>query len=162
MTPQEALQNPPISFAPPQPEEYELRVIAWEMKDVQPRDDMPLTGKMSDVFVSVSPEGLKPLKTDIHWRSKGDASFNWRMKWNITLPTKKSNRLRVQVWDKDILDPNDAICECVLNLQGFYKKMIKEKISLPSKSNLKTMGGDGSSKLSQCARKNIVECSTVR
>ena len=146
MTPQEAVEIPVLDIAPPRPEEYELRVIVWEMKDVAFRDDIIITGKMSDVYVSVQPQGHKALMTDVHWRSDGNASFNWRMKWTIPLPNEESNnhflifrlvfnlffldfhRLRVQAWDKDVFDPNDAICEAVLNLKGFFKKTLKEKL----------------------------------
>jgi len=127
MTPQEAARNPPVDIAPPQPEPYELRAIVWDMKEVVFKDSSILTGKCSDVFVSIQPEGLKPLKTDVHWRSTGTASFNWRMVWPILLPTKVQHRLRVQVWDKNVASPNEAIAEAVLNLRGFYKKAQREK-----------------------------------
>jgi len=127
MTPQEAAKNPPVDISPPKPEDYELRAIVWDMKKVASKDSNFLTGKNSDVFVSIQPEGLKPLKTDIHWRSTGDASFNWRMKWPIQLPTKLQNRVRIQVWDKDVVSPDDAIAEAILNLRGFFKKALRDK-----------------------------------
>eukprot|EP00697_Spironema_sp_BW2_P013452 gnl/Spiro4/3543_TR1735_c0_g1_i1.p1 gnl/Spiro4/3543_TR1735_c0_g1~~gnl/Spiro4/3543_TR1735_c0_g1_i1.p1 ORF type:complete len:286 (+),score=-21.90 gnl/Spiro4/3543_TR1735_c0_g1_i1:80-859(+) len=133
LTPDEANNIPILNIAPPKPEEYELRVIVWDMKDVAFRDDLPLVGKMSDVFVSVQPEGHKPLCTDIHWRSDGNANFNWRMIWNIPLPNQENfHRLRIQAWDKDIFDPNDAIAEAVLNLKGFFRKVVKEKLTFPN------------------------------
>lgn len=71
----------------------------------------------------------KPKKTDIHWRStNGEAAWNWRMKWPITIPSDKQPRLRLQVWDKDVLNPNDAICEAILNLKGFYNKTKHKKL----------------------------------
>lgn len=42
--------------------------------------------------------------------------FNWRMKFPLNLPGR-FERLKIQVWDKDYLNPNDAICEANLNLK---------------------------------------------
>lgn len=78
--------------------------------------------KMSDIFVVGYPEGQKPQVTDTHWRSEdGNGSFNWRMKFPIIVPCKVP-RFKIQIWDKDVLTPNDAIGECNLNLRPFYMK----------------------------------------
>ena len=54
--------------------------------------------------------------TDSHWNSKdGTGSFNWRMKFPITLP-HPNPRLKLQIWDKDLISSNDIICEAILNL----------------------------------------------
>ena len=47
--------------------------------------------------------------------------FNWRMVFPITLPYKPP-RFKLQIWDKDFLNPNDVIAEANLNLRGFFKK----------------------------------------
>jgi len=121
-TPEEAKLNPPEDIKPPLPLQYELRVIIWETKEVTFKDK-----NMSDIFVAVYPEGQKPQMTDVHWRSEnGQGLFNWRMKFPITVPCPNP-RLKIQVWDKDILNPNDAICEANLNLRSFFMKAWKNK-----------------------------------
>lgn len=51
---------------------------------------------------------------DIHWRAKkGKASWNWRMKFDVTLGhntrTMKFPYLNISMWDKDILKYDDLI-----------------------------------------------------
>jgi hypothetical protein len=122
MTPDEAKKNPPEPISPPAPINYELRVIIWDTKEVVFKDK-----NMSDIFVVGYPEGQKPQTTDTHWRSEdGTGAFNWRMKFPVTVPCPVP-RLKLQVWDKDILNPNDAICEANLNLRPFYMKSYKNK-----------------------------------
>jgi len=122
MTPLEAQQHPPEPIAPPVPIDYELRVIIYSTKEVVFKDK-----KMSDIFVSGYLEGQKPQVTDTHWRSEdGKGEFNWRMKFPVTIPCPIP-RFKLQVWDKDILSPNDAICEANLNLRPFFNKIYKNK-----------------------------------
>jgi len=122
LTPDQAKNNPPEPIAPPTPLEYELRVIIWDTKEVIFKD-----AKMSDIFVTCYPEGQKPQITDTHWRSEdGTGSFNWRMKFPLILPTNIP-KFKMQIWDKDLLNPNDAICEANLNLRSFYKKAHNNK-----------------------------------
>ncbi len=45
----------------------------------------------------------------------------YRMKFPMILPTSVP-KFKIQIWDKDLLNPNDAICEANLNLRTFYKK----------------------------------------
>ena len=63
-------------------------------------------------------------KTDVHWRSPGDAEFNWRMVWPIFLP-ERSPRLFLQIWDHDILSANDAIGEAQLTLKPLCEKAVR-------------------------------------
>jgi hypothetical protein len=124
LTEKEASKIPMEQLSPPAPIEYELRVIVWDTKDVVFKDD-----KMSDIFCSVYPEGQDHQVTDTHWRSEDhNGIFNWRMKFPITLPAAFSvPKLKFQIWDKDILNPNDAIAEANLNLRSFYKKAYRNK-----------------------------------
>jgi len=124
-TPEEAAANPKVPIGPPIPRSFELRVIVWNTKDVAFRDK-----NMSDIFLVVYPEGMEPQKTDVHYRSEnGEGMFNWRMVFPIVLPCKNS-RLKIQIWDKDLLNPNDVIAEACLNLSGFFKKAFKDQSSL--------------------------------
>lgn len=82
---------------------------------------------MSDIFVSCYPEGSKPQFTDVHWRSEDHSGeFNWRMKFPLLLP-HPAPRLKVQIWDKDVTTPDDAIGEAVLNLKPFFRKFVEKK-----------------------------------
>eukprot|EP01114_Cavostelium_apophysatum_P012665 TRINITY_DN2890_c0_g1_i2.p1 TRINITY_DN2890_c0_g1~~TRINITY_DN2890_c0_g1_i2.p1 ORF type:complete len:2032 (+),score=608.70 TRINITY_DN2890_c0_g1_i2:72-6098(+) len=129
MTQEEARRNPPIPIALPVPLEMELRLIVWETKEVVFADK-----KCSDIFVTAYPEGQKPQVTDTHWRSEdGKGSFNWRMIFPVTIPSALP-KFKLQIWDKDILTPDDAICEANLNLRPFYKKAFKNKSSRESLS----------------------------
>jgi len=121
MTPQEAANTPKVDISPPVPRNFELRMVVWNTKDCAFRD-----AKMSDIFVVGYIEGMEPQKTDIHWRSEnGEGMFNWRMVFPVTLPYK-TPRLKIQLWDKDLLNPNDVIAEASLNLGGFFKKAFKD------------------------------------
>jgi len=125
LTLDEAKLNPPENCAPPPPREYELRVIIWETKNVVMKDP----GKVaeSDIFVVAYPEGSKPQNTDTHWKSRnGEGLFNWRMKFSLLLPTKIPT-FKIQIWDQDLLNPNDAICEANLNLRSFFNKTFKNE-----------------------------------
>eukprot|EP01091_Cochliopodium_minus_P000588 TRINITY_DN10526_c0_g1_i1.p1 TRINITY_DN10526_c0_g1~~TRINITY_DN10526_c0_g1_i1.p1 ORF type:complete len:683 (-),score=269.35 TRINITY_DN10526_c0_g1_i1:77-2125(-) len=130
LTQEQAQQNPLVNILPPPPQVFEVRLIIWDTKDVAFRDEKNLiSNKMSDVFISAYIEGVsKPQKTDIHWRCEdGKALFNWRMVFRMTLPTAHP-RLKVQMWDKDVIAPNDAICEANFNLKKLcdqaYKKFV--------------------------------------
>jgi len=80
---------------------------------------------MSDIYIAGYPEGQPPQKTDVHYRSEdGKGMFNWRMVFPLTLPCKFP-RLKIQLWDKDLLNPNDVISEATLDLRGFYKRAYK-------------------------------------
>jgi len=127
LTVDEASKIPIEDIQPPIPLPYELRVIVWETKEVAFKDKT-----MSDIFVAGYPEGQDPQVTDTHWRSEdGIGLFNWRMKFPLTVPSAIP-KFKLQVWDKDVLKPNDAICEANLNLRPFYMKVWKNKMNRDS------------------------------
>eukprot|EP00762_Andalucia_godoyi_P001218 ANDGO_04901.mRNA.1 Synaptotagmin-4 len=123
LTRDQAMKTRPTPISPPAPLKFELRCIVWGTKDCVFKD-----AKMSDIYVSgISEWNGEMQKTDTHWRSKnGKGQFNWRFKFPVTIPCKVP-RLKVQIWDKDILNPNDAIAEVNLNLLGLFKKCYKSK-----------------------------------
>lgn len=47
----------------------------------------------------------------------------WR---DVVLPMKWP-RFNIQIWDKDMLSPNQAIAEAVINLRGFFTKAWRTK-----------------------------------
>ncbi|KAK2963825.1 putative Dysferlin protein [Blattamonas nauphoetae] len=177
LTAEEARLKPPKLIQAPSIEDWELRVIIWNTKDVPFKDikrksparklaqmsdnvqDSADLARMeeeekkrkngfcrkyfsckndfhnqdkSDIFVSGRMELQKERQeTDVHWRStNGEGNFNWRMVFRVQLPIRVP-RLKLQIWDKDILTPNDSIAEAVLNLNGVMKKAYKTKADQP-------------------------------
>ena len=64
-------------------------------------------------------EGMDPQETDTHWRCyAGKGSWNWRFKFQVTLPMKTPEmaRIHVQLWDKDVVKWNDCICSATIDM----------------------------------------------
>ncbi|MES1916423.1 MAG: hypothetical protein MHM6MM_008241, partial [Cercozoa sp. M6MM] len=128
MTPEEAKVSPLWDITPPPPVPYELRLVIWRAKDCAIKDTLT---DMNDLFcaATLDIEGVKMQRTDTHYRSQnGKGSFNWRMKFPVELPRPKGStwpRLRLQVWDKDLLSTNDAIAEASISLAGFLRKAMR-------------------------------------
>lgn len=100
-------------------------MIVWDTQKVVFKDK----GKSSDILVVAFPEGSEPQSTDTHWNSlDGTGMFNWRLKYPITLPAPNP-RFKLQVWDRNMMNPNGAICEANLNLRPFFTKVYKNKLN---------------------------------
>ncbi|KAJ5067739.1 c2 calcium-dependent membrane targeting [Anaeramoeba ignava] len=128
LTEEEARNTPKTPLEAPKPESFELRAVAWNTKDVVFKDK-----RMSDIFITCQLNEGKRQKSDIHWRSTdGNGAFNWRFVFPLQLPTRVP-RFKFQLWDQDILNPNDSIAEAVLNLHSFFKKAYR----LKSEQNIK-------------------------
>merc|ERR1719410_3164919 len=125
-----AKRIPFIDINPPPVEEWELRLIVWECRNVASKDRV---SGLNDLYASCSLDSSefieaigkrvndKAQKTDIHYRAKnGFGCFNWRMIWDIYLPCKRPPRLKLQLFDRDF-GSDDAICECVFSLSELYK-----------------------------------------
>ena len=123
-----AIANPMIAIDPPSSDLFDLRIIVWDAVDVKAKDETFFGGGgTSDVFITIKPIGKEQYpeqKTDVHYRSPGDAEFNWRMTWPIALP-ERAPRLFLQVWDADLLSANDAIGEAQLTLKPLCDKALK-------------------------------------
>uniref|UniRef100_A0A1X7UPH4 C2 domain-containing protein n=1 Tax=Amphimedon queenslandica TaxID=400682 RepID=A0A1X7UPH4_AMPQE len=115
---------PPVDISPRKPEDYELRVIVYDVKDVKLADYNPVTDEeMSDIYVKGWLRGQEETqKTDVHYRSfDREGNFNYRFVFPFQyLPAEKrivvSKRkffdvnkteiralpyLTIQVWDND-------------------------------------------------------------
>lgn len=67
-------------------------------------------------------------ETDTHWfATDGIGSFNWRIKFNVTLPMKKA-RLTLQAWDSNFIS-NDAIGERVIPMTAFLKRAYMAQVN---------------------------------
>ncbi|KAJ5071996.1 c2 calcium-dependent membrane targeting [Anaeramoeba ignava] len=128
MTEEEARNTPQTPLEPPKQENFEIRAVAWNTKDVVFKDK-----NMSDIFVTCQLNEGKRQRSDIHWRSTdGKGSFNWRFVFPVVLPNRVP-RIKFQLWDEDILNPNDSIGESLINLKAFFRKAYK----LKSKQSIK-------------------------
>eukprot|EP00477_Mikrocytos_mackini_P000747 GAHX01000799.1.p1 GENE.GAHX01000799.1~~GAHX01000799.1.p1 ORF type:complete len:1565 (+),score=320.33 GAHX01000799.1:36-4730(+) len=124
-----------IDIRLPPPKQYDLRVVVWSTRNVAIKDTIT---EMTDIFVKgnlILPSNEKLSKdeqihwsqrTDIHYRAEsGVGNFNWRFIFkDIQLPLNESMiqpRLNLQLWDKDLFSPNDAICETNINLSHLLK-----------------------------------------
>jgi len=123
MTEKDAAKEPmfDISLVPPAP--FEMRLVLWKARNMPSAETV--AKDMNDLYLVASLISLNGLdiekETDVHWRAKnGGGSFNWRMKFNFTLPQKRP-RLRLSAWDQDIFGPNDAIGECQMPLTVLFK-----------------------------------------
>lgn len=120
----------PLDISPPPPEHFEVRVIIYKAKNVLSGDFTDL----SDLFIKcwLQTHDEKAQTTDTHWRAKrGKASFNWRMKFDIVLPTDPEieadkGYLHLQLWDKDVLY-DDCLADTVVDLTAFLKEAYKTK-----------------------------------
>lgn len=119
LTEKEAARLPIKNIAPPPPKPFEMRMVVWETKNVV------IEETKVDIFIAAMLDGGERQETDVHWNSNdGYGSFNWRMKFPIMIPYPKP-RLKIQLWDKDLLSPNDVKAECVLNLDKYFKRAFK-------------------------------------
>ena len=119
LTKEEAAAHPVIDIKAEEPVEFEMRMVVWQARNVPALDAM---SKQNDMFFSAQltttgPDNGKPDKveqeTDVHWRSKhGKGSFNWRMVFDVQLPTSdhSPDKLSIKCYDKDPLTfSNDLI-----------------------------------------------------
>ncbi|KAH9070578.1 hypothetical protein Ae201684P_002935 [Aphanomyces euteiches] len=99
---------------------------------------------MNDLFVKAWMEGLKPLKTDTHWRcATGKGSWNYRLKFVVQMPMKPEfARLTIQMWDKDLTKWNDIIGEAQLDLyKWLYKAYMEKRTVRPFNEQSSERGG---------------------
>jgi len=127
LSPEEAAVQEPYPIAPPRKEPFELRIIVWETRNVVPKDKI-LGKDSSDQFVVTKllshPQSQQ--QTDVHDSvMDGCGKFNWRLVYGDILLPYYVPRLKVQVFDRDRIGPNDAIAEANLNLKGFFQKGLR-------------------------------------
>jgi hypothetical protein len=97
----------PVDISPKPPMEFEARLIVYKSEGIKAGD----FEDTSDMYVRAWVNSAYPKETDTHFRCiNGKGSWNWRMKFSITLPSK-INVLNLQVWDKDLLSSNDFLAD---------------------------------------------------
>ena len=90
------------------PAEYEARLIIWGTEGVANYDDEGT----SDIYIRAWINDCKPKETDTHYRCmNGKGSFNYRMKFPLTLSEGTGNNAIIQIWDRDVLSKSDFIAD---------------------------------------------------
>jgi len=125
----------PAKIEPPLPENYELRLVIWETRNVFSDIKTSL-----DLFLKVmyNPEGWlgKPIvkETDTHLGCEdGKAVYNWRMKFDIKIPCSFP-RLYFTLHEFNSLSQDQAIGESYISLRRVLKRLIREgKLALEDK-----------------------------
>ena len=120
--------TPPAKIERPPPQEYEMRLIIWETRNLPYENGKKRIDAM--IKVSYDPEGY--LEDDIQKETDcqlccmdGKAEFNWRMKFNLTIPCTFS-RLTFDVLDFNAFSSNEALCSCTISVQRLLKKLQQE------------------------------------
>lgn len=123
---------PPLwDIQPPNAQEWELRVIVWGARDVACQD-LNTIDNMNDLYVVSQYAGSKKQETDTHWRSKGgEAQWNWRQSFPLTLghERKPKERLRLQLWDRDVTNFDDCVGECTLDLRAWFADCYWQRVA---------------------------------
>ena len=132
---------PMIRNIRPQPAmEIELRIVVWEVWDVQSQD----FEDVSDLFVKVNlPSFNVSMKTDTHFRAQGGyGSFNWRVKFKLNIDeyfTPDMADLTFMIYDKDLLKSNDFVASSTINIA----KLIKDTIYYNNRQKFMGLDNDG-------------------
>jgi hypothetical protein len=119
-------------IAPQERVECELRVIVWEAKNFVHRNTAT---SASDLFARgyIGSKNGEAQETDIHWRARAKASFNWRFKYQMTLPFSRDSlgddRFKLELWDKDVLASDAALgdVDIDLNTHRMLDKVYKRR-----------------------------------
>ena len=121
-----------ISVKPPL--DFEARLVIWKSEDVPNNDPEGL----SDLYVVAKVNKLPEKHTDTHFRAaSGKGSWNWRLKYNFSLPNPLINILTIQIWDKDIVTGDDMISECSVEFDDIAKEAWEDETTVQM---IKTVG----------------------
>ena len=123
--------NKPWNITPRPPEDFEIRLVIWETKDVKIMD---FEGT-SDIYCRAFFDSNHSKRTETHFRSmNGNGSFNYRLHFDVQNPGD-NQILNLQVWDMDLLSSNDFIGDSSLNLASPIKDamMTNKAISINRK-----------------------------
>jgi hypothetical protein len=126
---EQARRQKPEQLLPAFRDEYELRCVIWNTRNVE----FPDSKKSNvDQLITVTSNfegkyGASQEKaTDIAWSTSGNAIWNYRMKWRVHLPARVP-RLRFAMWDRNWLTPDEKLGELIYNLKPLFEKASKEK-----------------------------------
>lgn len=126
---QDALKYPPVDFKGPDKHKFEIRIVCWRSQDVNYKGYRSL-----DLFATFFMDGAYDDRqsTDTHWLCRsGAGSWNYRVKIPIELPinTREEGRLRVQLWNRNIIRSNELVGEASVPLFNWLLLVYKRKTS---------------------------------
>jgi len=123
-----------INIKPPEPQKWEMRMVVWKLEGVDGNLKGMDMGDMMDAQIAVALTGTQKQRTDTHLRAKeGKASFNWRLKFPVTLTDHmKYQRVTIQLWDKDLFTADYMIGDATLNLEKWFRRTFKKRSSEPA------------------------------
>ena len=117
---------PMPKFEAPVPQEFEIRLIIWSVKDV------PLGGKKSmDIFVrtTMDIDGWRSKSvvknTDAHLNSDGNGEYNYRQLFQLKLPCKFP-WIKIAVFDFAAFSSSQSIGSVTLKLENVIPKIKSE------------------------------------
>ena len=121
----------PFPIGPQEKKEFEMQIIVWKTKDCTIKNAFT---KSNDQFVRGVIKGEEQ-ETDTHYFCRGEGSFNYRMKFPMTLPIDVktdygANILQVSLWDQCFVGANNLIGEAQVYLNDhkiLWKSYLKEK-----------------------------------
>ena len=128
----DARRTKPDDLRAPQPAEYELRMVIWNTRRVRFPEEKDADNMVDQqVRVEANFAGEAPItkETDTAWDSSGgSAEWNYRMIFPVKLPTKNA-RLKIAMWDANLVSDDQGIGEVLYNLQPFFNRALREKQS---------------------------------
>ena len=136
LSPQRAKVVKPAKIERPPPEEYEIRLIIWEARNIVYEGKKKQIDAM--ICVSYDPEGYLSeavkKETDVHLGcTDGKPIWNWRMKFNLTVPCTFP-RLTFDLKDFNTFGADEALCSCTISVKRLIKKLVQDgKLELKNK-----------------------------
>lgn len=109
----------PIDITPKPPVEFEARLIAWKSEKVP---TVAIEG-VSDLYMRAWVNQEPPKETDTHYRcQRGNASWNWRLKFPVKLDGRSNYELMLQLWDRDFFSSNAFIGDSSINFTDIARE----------------------------------------
>ena len=125
----------PAKIERPPPEEYEIRLVIWETRNIVYEGRKSIDAM---IRVTYDPEGYASedvkKETDTHLGcTDGKAVFNWRMKFNLNLPCTFP-RLSFDLLDFNTFSSDEALCSCTISVKKLIKKLVQDgKLEITNK-----------------------------
>ncbi|KAL0221929.1 hypothetical protein RCL1_001783 [Eukaryota sp. TZLM3-RCL] len=136
ITPEQSIKTPLPPFNPPPSVEGELRVVFWRTLNVPfgRADflDLKMTAKLGGnpkLLTALGKESIQ--SSDVDRRApNGNCHFNWRFVYPVDCRVGDVVRLQMQLWDNNLLRPNDYLAEVYLDLRPLVAMVGKSGKSL--------------------------------
>ncbi|AFZ79434.1 hypothetical protein BEWA_022820 [Theileria equi strain WA] len=122
---QTAKTRPAKSLETLEPGNYEIRIVIWGANLFSMNERSTVSLCVCGVYQAEHQEIRK--STDIHHHSKdGSAVFNWRLKYDVALPTEYST-IKLQLCSSGLLSSNELIGEAIIDLAQDFQIVRRKK-----------------------------------